>query len=276
MISLFFNRSVTCLLSAVSVFLAFFLHACAPGYLLIPEAEMDDFNAHLAEIRAEMDEQAETMEDLRAAYELGRLQAMQDALESRQAKETLTGLIREKHDEVLLELSKAAPEPEADAAPIAPLAPELSRMDKLVVGQIEKVMLTPPKRLFHARMDTGATTSSLDARDIETFERDGSAWVRFTVVDPENGDSHVLEKPVVRHVRIYQSSNAEGDRRPVVKLQLQLGRIQRVDEFTLVDREHLDYQVLIGRNILTDLMVVDVADKFIVDPPEYEENGNDR
>lgn len=236
---------------------------------------MDDLNANLAAIRDDMDEQAEKIERLWSTYERRHLQLMENALENRQATEALAGQILEKHDEILLELSKTDPETDADFEPVAPLVPELSRMDKLVVGQIEKVMLTPPNRLFHARMDTGATTSSLDARDIEAFERDGSAWVRFTVVDPESGDSHVLEKPVVRRVRIYQSSNADGDRRPVVELQFQLGRIQRVDEFTLVDREHLDYQVLIGRNILTDLMVVDVADKFIVDPPEYDGNGND-
>ncbi len=257
------------------MFLALFLHACAPGYLLIPEAELDDHNAHLAAIRDDMDEQAEKIERLGSAYELHHRQLMENALENRLAAESLVGLIREKHDEILFELSKTDPESEVDTRPVAPLVSELSRMDKLVVGQIEKVMLTPPNRLFHARMDTGATTSSLDARDIEAFERDGNAWVRFTVVDPEAGDSYILEKPVVRHVRIYQSSNADGDRRPVVELQFQLGRIQRVDEFTLVDREHLDYQVLIGRNVLTDLMIVDVARRFIVDPPEYDGNGND-
>ncbi len=236
---------------------------------------MDELNADLMAVRDDMDEQAGEIEQLRSLCERHHLQAMENALETRQATESLAGLIREKHDVILLELSKIAPEPDSDAEPITPLAPELSRMDKLVVGQIEKVMLTPTNRLFHARMDTGAKTSSLDARDIETFERDGSTWVRFAVVDPESGDSHVLEEPVVRHVRIYQSSNAEGDRRPVVKLKFRLGRIQRVDEFTLVDREHLDYQVLIGRNILKDLIVVDVSDEFIVDPPEYDDNGSD-
>ena len=272
---MFFNRSVNRLLPATAVLLAFFLNACAPGYLLIPEADMDDFNTHLVAVRDDMNEQGREIEQLRSVCELSHFQAVESALENRQAKETLAGLIRELHDEILLELSEIDLEPDSDAEPIASLAPELSRMDKLVVGQIEKVMLTPPNRLFYARMDTGAKTSSLDARDIESFERDGSTWVRFAVVDPESGDSHILEEPVVRHVRIYQSSNAEGDRRPVVKLQFQLGRIQRVDEFTLVDREHLDYQVLIGRNILKDLIVVDVSDEFIVDPPEYDDNGSD-
>jgi hypothetical protein len=62
----------------------------------------------------------------------------------------------------------------------------------------------------------------------------------------------------------------------VVKLQIQLGRLTLSEEFTLVDRTHLDYQVLIGRNILRDLLVVDVARKFIVPPlaePETKGNG---
>jgi hypothetical protein len=139
--------------------------------------------------------------------------------------------------------------------------------DKLVVGESEKVRLTPPGHIFNARIDTGATTSSLDARDIETFERDGSTWVRFKIAPPGKAGLDEIEKPVVRHVRILQSISSDTDRRPVVKLQFQLGRISLVEEFTLVDREHLNHQVLIGRNILKDLMLVDVAEKFIVPLP---------
>jgi hypothetical protein len=58
----------------------------------------------------------------------------------------------------------------------------------------------------------------------------------------------------------------------VIELQFQIGKIKRIEEFTLEDRAHLDYQVLIGRNILQDLMIVDVASKFIA-PLQEEKNG---
>jgi hypothetical protein len=42
-----------------------------------------------------------------------------------------------------------------------------------------------------------------------------------------------------------------------------IGHISQTAEFTLSDRSHLDYQLLIGRNILQDVMVVDVSEKDI-------------
>ena len=50
---------------------------------------------------------------------------------------------------------------------------------------MEHVYISPPGILLTARIDTGATTSSIDARNIEPFERDGKRWVRFEVINPE-------------------------------------------------------------------------------------------
>jgi hypothetical protein len=145
--------------------------------------------------------------------------------------------------------------------------------DKFLIGRIEEIRLTPPGRIFHARIDTGANTSSLDARNIEAFERDGNSWVRFEIQDPKEETRYTVEKPVVRHVLIIQASSEEKDRRPVIELQFQIGRVKRIEEFTLEDRTHMDYQVLIGRNILRDLMVVDVAQKFLAPLPPEKSNG---
>ncbi len=146
--------------------------------------------------------------------------------------------------------------------------------DKLVVGRTENVRLTPPGHIFPARIDTGATTSSLDARDLEAFERDGDPWVRFKLKDTEEDKLYEIEKTVVRHVRILQASSPESERRPVIELQFQLGGIKMVEEFNLEERGHLTHKVLIGRNILRDLMVVDVAQKFIAPLPEGNNNGD--
>ncbi len=135
--------------------------------------------------------------------------------------------------------------------------------DLIFLGEIEYVRLTPPDRAYDARIDTGATTSSMDARDIQTFERDGEDYVRFSVPATDYAEEAELELPVVRFVRIVQSSEEEGERRPVVELQLELGPVERMFEFTLTDREHLSYPVLIGRNALRDLFVVDVGEQYV-------------
>lgn len=134
---------------------------------------------------------------------------------------------------------------------------------KLMVGQLEQVWLQNLQLALPARIDTGAETASLDARNIELFERDGRRWVRFEILHPETGEAIQMERKLKRMVAIIQSNTTDSERRPVIKLGVTIGHISQTAEFTLSDRSHLDYQLLIGRNILQDVMVVDVSGKNI-------------
>lgn len=136
--------------------------------------------------------------------------------------------------------------------------------DRSISGAVESVHIEPPGHLFEARIDTGATTSSLDARNIEVFERDGEDYVRYELAGEhfEDGEPQELEQPVARFAEIVQASDEDNERRPVVELQYQLGPVERVAEFTLTNRGHLTYPALIGRNVLRDLFVVDVGETF--------------
>ncbi|MEQ8516857.1 MAG: RimK/LysX family protein, partial [Chromatocurvus sp.] len=138
---------------------------------------------------------------------------------------------------------------EAKAAPACkPQSDELPR--KLLVGRREQVWIEPLQMTLPARIDTGAETASLDARNIEEFERNGNAWVRFDIVHPENGEAINMEREVSRFVRILQSSADKPERRAVIEFGIVIGNIRQEAEFTLSDRSHLDFQVLVGRNIL--------------------------
>ena len=136
-----------------------------------------------------------------------------------------------------------------------------------------RIRTTPaPRAIRHellkaARIDTGAETASLDARDIEMFERDGEDWVRFGIVHPDNGEVVVLERQLERKARIIQSNTEQAERRPVVVLGIVVGNVRQNAEFTLSNRSHLDYQVLVGRNVLSDVMVVDVS-RVNIAPPD--------
>lgn len=137
--------------------------------------------------------------------------------------------------------------------------------DKMVVGELEQVWIDPPGINLNARVDTGATSNSLHAEDMEEFERDGSDWVRFYISNSDEERVQV-ERPVQRWVRVYQQADPEGSRRPVVKVRIFLGDIQDTFEFTLADRSHLEYQMLLGRNFLTDVALVDVGRQFVQPP----------
>lgn len=145
------------------------------------------------------------------------------------------------------------------AEPAPDCKPRNVRGDKLVVGRKEQVWLPNLGLALTARIDTGAETASLDARDIKMFERNGERWVRFEIMDPESEEPVELERKVNRTVLIVQANSTEPERRPVIKLTIVIGHIDQTAEFTLNDRSHLDYQVLVGRNILKDVMVVDVS-----------------
>lgn len=134
---------------------------------------------------------------------------------------------------------------------------------KLLVGELEQVWLSNLSLALPARVDTGAETASLDARDIELFERNGRRWVRFEILHPGTGKPLLVERKLKRMVTILQSNTSEPERRPVIQLGITIGHINQTAEFTLSNRSHLDYQVLIGRNILQDVMVVDVSQKNI-------------
>lgn len=135
-----------------------------------------------------------------------------------------------------------------------------------VIGAAELVELLPDGPSLKARVDTGATTSSMDARDIKLFERDGDRWVRFRVVDRGTGDSVKLERKVTRVVNI-KRHGADTQERFVVKLRVGMGDWKRSVEFTLTNREKYDFPVLVGRNILGDGMLVDVSAEYVMGEP---------
>lgn len=149
-----------------------------------------------------------------------------------------------------------------------------ARLDnKTLVGRSEWIGLPEVGTHLEARIDSGANTSSLSATQITPFERDGEDWVRFKL-GLTDGDSVVervrgewIEAPVERRVRIVQATGEQS--RPVIRLLMALGPLRESVEFTLSDRTHLDYPVLLGRRFLMDIAIIDVARRHVHDRPEF-------
>jgi len=259
----------------VAMFLALLTSACQPHVIVATQAEHQSFTRLLEQEQAQLEQ----------INQLGtRLEGMHNALLDDQNEAVYS--LRRRVDEQSGELRQLRREldslrqdlkEQAQKRMSSPLytgcvrqsgssAPASDSRGKQVVGAEERIFLAPPGKIFPARIDTGATTSSIDARNIEPFERDGEAWVRFTLSDPESGEGIEVERKVVRNVRIIQALTENREKRQVVEFQITLGNTTRSAEFTLSDRSHMEFPVLVGRNILKDSMSVDVSKKYISTP----------
>lgn len=121
---------------------------------------------------------------------------------------------------------------------------------------------------LRAKVDTGASTSSLHASDIVPFERDDERWVRFTAhLGTLVQRRHRCEARLVS-VRTIKSSNGQAQSRYVISTTVVLGDRAWPIEFTLACRKAMRYRVLIGSKALVDgQLVVNPALSYVQDKP---------
>ncbi len=142
--------------------------------------------------------------------------------------------------------------------PLSSVEDEVKKTHKLgIIGEVEPVYFLPMKKAVLARIDTGAENSSIDAKNIRLFEREGAKWVAFDVENKKNGENHHFEKRIYRQVTIKRQEQSEE--RIVVLMTVKIGKEKITTQFSLADREKFEYQALIGRNILKGRAIVDTA-----------------
>ena len=140
--------------------------------------------------------------------------------------------------------------------------PALAAQEPTLYGRYEYVRLPEIGQTFKAKMDTGALTASLSAKDIERFERDGEDWVRFRLAT-KNADDTLFEHRLSRISKIKNRSDelneeedeapsAELSKRPVVDMEMCLGGVKRTVEVNLTDRSSFNYPLLIGAKALRE------------------------
>ncbi|MBQ8751307.1 MAG: ATP-dependent zinc protease [Alphaproteobacteria bacterium] len=129
-----------------------------------------------------------------------------------------------------------------------------------IIGEVEPIYFLPMKSPFLARIDTGATTSSIDCSEVEYFERDGEKWVSFKLKNRKTAEEHVFEKKIERSFRVRRTGDDE--RRKAVKMDVKMGDEVFSAVFSLADRDDFNYQGLIGRNVLTGRFIVDTSTSY--------------
>lgn len=136
-----------------------------------------------------------------------------------------------------------------------------------IFGLIEKIVLLPDNLSMNAKMDTGALTSSLDAKNIELFSKNSSNWVRFDVLTQDNDNNQktaTFEREIIRTV--YLRGAGGSDKRPAILMKICIGNRMSEEQFTLRDRSEMKYPVIIGRKTIEHLGLIDVKKQFTVEP----------
>ncbi|MDD2059307.1 ATP-dependent zinc protease [Pseudomonas sp. GD03860] len=156
------------------------------------------------------------------------------------------------------------------------LALPVMAADPTLYGRYEYIKLPEfGGETLKAKMDTGALTASLSAKDIERFTRDGEDWVRFRLATKES-DGKVYEHKLARMSKIKNRADEDEDgegadisKRPVVDLELCLGDVKRTVEVNLTDRSSFNYPLLIGAKALREFKAaVNPARRFTAGKPD--------
>ncbi|MBX3101856.1 MAG: RimK/LysX family protein [Bacteroidetes bacterium] len=139
---------------------------------------------------------------------------------------------------------------------------------KQLLGSVEHVQITAvcPHPL-KARVDTGAATSALHCKTIRAFKDTlGVPMVGFVPLDDRYPQWQGKEVclPVVQQ-RTVKSSSGHRENRYFVRLEVSLGKRTLHTLFSLTDRKHMNYPVLLGRTLLRRGYLVDVSQKFLAD-----------
>jgi hypothetical protein len=129
--------------------------------------------------------------------------------------------------------------------------------EKQVIGRRE--MITFPELGLHeitAKVDTGAYTTALHCHDI----REEKGILYFKLLDPSHPEYNRQEQKFTEYTqKEIKNSFGEVERRYIIKTVIKIGRKRIKSVISLTDRGNMRYPVLIGRKLLKNRYIVDVA-----------------
>jgi hypothetical protein len=140
-----------------------------------------------------------------------------------------------------------------------------AKRELAILGWVENVTLSGPGLELEAKLDSGAETSSLDARIIKKFRKSGKRWVRFAITDPGTGREYVLVRERVRTIGVVQHEGT-NQVRPTVMIRICIADHLIDIEVSLVDRSEFSYPLLLGRSALESFALIDPGNTFLMSP----------
>ena len=135
------------------------------------------------------------------------------------------------------------------------------KIEKRIIGTLDKVDF-PEFSLegVECKIDTGAATSAIHCHEVRVTEKEGEQFLSFRLLDPEHPDYNE-KRYQTKHfsLRKIRSSNGQLEDRYVIKTLVVIFGRELKAEFTLADRVKMRYPVLLGKKLLKNKFLVDVA-----------------
>jgi hypothetical protein len=135
--------------------------------------------------------------------------------------------------------------------------------NRTLVGVVESIDL-PSVGLasINTRIDTGAQTSALHVDHIVVHKEEKRVSFEF------HPDFHDIDKTIrcnapIHDRRWIKSANGERERRYVIKTQALMGDISWDIELTLTDRSSMTHLMLLGREALSGMFIVDPGADYL-------------
>lgn len=132
--------------------------------------------------------------------------------------------------------------------------------DLIILGWRERVAL--PQLgidVLKAKLDTGARSSSLHVDSLEDFQRDGQAWLRFSMHIGRRQPREVhCEVPALDR-RTVTDTGGRRTERWFIRSEVRLAGQSFDIDINLTDRRHMLFPMLLGRSALHGRFAIDPA-----------------
>lgn len=142
-----------------------------------------------------------------------------------------------------------------------------NKIHKLVViGRREHISF-PELNLFdiEAKIDTGAYSTTIHCHDVEVKNINGKQVLCFKLLDPEHLNYNDTEQRFEKfELKNFKNSFGEQEARYVVQTLIKLGKRKVRGTVSLTSRANMRYPVLVGRKLLKDRFIVNVAEEHLL------------
>jgi hypothetical protein len=158
--------------------------------------------------------------------------------------------------------------PQRQDAIAAPKKRSATKKPKTEIGWCELVSI-PSLGLahVHAKMDSGAATSSIHATRIKAFTRNETEWAEFWFRQKAGDKPRRLEAKLIDR-RSVRSSNGTAQERFVIEAQFCLGKLCWNGQLTLANRRAMAFPVLIGRRALRRGFLINSGRRWTLGKPQ--------